>query len=371
MIYNNDTRTVLTLDAGGTNFVFSAIKGNKQVAEPISLPSNGGNLELCLQTIVNGFNLIKKKLNNNASAISFAFPGPADFPNGIIGDLHNLPAFRGGIPLGGILEEYFKIPVFINNDGDLYAYGEALAGYLPSINQKMEEKGFEKRFKNLLGITLGTGFGAGIVRNGELFLGDNSAAAEVWLIRNRINPNTNAEEGISIRAIKRVYAETAGIEVEECPEPKDIYEIGMGIKTGNQEAAIEAFRQMAVVLGDVIANVLTLTDGIAVIGGGLAGAKTLILPHLLKEMRSSYTNYKGTTYPRLAQTICNLEDPDELQVFLKGETKRIQIPGTQRFQDYDTMKRIGIGFSTIGTSWAIALGAYNFALNQLDKTKVL
>ncbi len=367
MTYSNDKRTVLTLDAGGTNFVFSAIAGNKEVVQPVFMPSNGNDLNLCLQTIKDGFTTVKKQLKNEPSAISFAFPGPADFPNGIIGDLANLPAFRGGIPLGGILEEHFKIPVFINNDGDLYAYGEALAGYLPYINQLMEENGNEKRFHNLVGFTLGTGFGAGIVRNGELFLGDNSASAEVWLLRNRINTNTNAEEGVSIRAIKRVYAELSRIDNRECPESKDIYEIGIGNKPGNREAAIEAFRQMAVVLGDAISQVLTLTDGIAIIGGGISGAKSLILPALLDEMRGRYTAYAGNTYPRLAQTVCNLEDANELKVFLKGETKKITIPGTNRTQQYDAMKRVGIGFSKIGTSWAIALGAYNFALNKLDK----
>ncbi len=367
MTYTNDKRTVLTLDAGGTNFVFSAISGNKEVVQPILMPANGDNLNLCLQTITDGFKAVKKQLTGEPSAISFAFPGPADFPNGIIGDLFNLPAFRGGIPLGGILEEAFKIPVFINNDADLYAYGEALAGYLPYINQLMEKMGNEKRFRNLVGFTLGTGFGAGIVRNGELFLGDNSAAAEVWLLRNRINPSTNAEEGISIRAIKRVYTEIANIDNNDSPEPKDIYEIGIGIKPGNREAAVEAFRQMAVVLGDVISHVLTLTDSIAIIGGGIAGAKSLIIPAMLNEMRGTFTAYSGCIYPRLAQTIFNLEDEAELNAFLKGNTKEIKIPGTQRTQQYDVMKRVGIGFSSIGTSRATALGAYNYALNTLDK----
>jgi len=367
MKYANDKRTVLTLDAGGTNFVFSAISGNKEVVQAVCLPSNANNLNLCLQTIKDGFTAVKQQLKQEPSAISFAFPGPADYPNGIIGDLANLPAFRGGIPLGAMLEELFKIPVYINNDGDLYAYGEALAGYLPYINQLMEQMGNEKRFKNLVGFTLGTGFGAGIVRNEELFLGDNSNAAEVWLLRNRINPETNAEEGISIRAVKRVYAEIAKIDSNDCPEPKDIYEIGIGNKPGNREAAIEAFRQMAVVLGDAISHVLTLTDGIAIIGGGIAGAKSLILPALLQEMRGNFVNYSGITYPRLAQTVCNLEDNNELHTFLKGETKEILIPGTHRTQQYDAMKRLGIGFSKIGTSCAIAMGAYNFALNKLDK----
>ncbi|MFZ4400273.1 MAG: ROK family protein [Bacteroidales bacterium] len=370
MTYSKDQRTVMTLDAGGTNFVFSAIAANKEVVKAINLPANGHDLMLCLQTIKDGFNAVKKQLKEKPTAISFAFPGPSDFPNGIIGNLSNLPAFRGGIPLGGIIEEEFKIPVYINNDGDLFAYGEALAGYLPYINQLMELSGNEKRFRNLVGFTLGTGFGAGIVVNGELFLGDNSAAAEVWLLRNKINPDANAEEGVSIRAIKRVYSELTQINIHECPDPIEIYEIGKGKKPGNQDAAIEAFRQMAVVLGDVISQVLTLSDSIAVIGGGISGAKSLIMPALLNEMRGNFRSYSGKIYPRLTQKVFNLEDVNELELFLKGETKNILIPGTHRTQQYDAMKRLGIGFSKIGTSWATALGAYNFALNKLDKQMI-
>ena len=366
MRYNNDKRTVLTLDAGGTNFVFSAIRGNQEVVKPVVLPSNASNLELCLKTIKEGFTTVKQQLNEASYAISFAFPGPADYPNGIIGDLSNLPAFRGGIPLGPILEEEFKIPVYINNDGDLYAYGEALAGYLPYINDLMEKAGNNKRFNNLVGFTLGTGFGGGIVRNGELFIGDNSGAAEVWVLRNKINPKTNAEEGVSIRAIKRVYSELTNIDPKDAPEPKDIYEIGIGKLAGNRDAALEAFRHMGEVLGDAVSQVLTIVDGIAVIGGGIAGASSLIVPAMLKEMRGTFTNYTGDTYNRLAQKVFYLDEANDLQQFIKGNTKELLIPGTNRKLMYDSMARVGFGFSMIGTSKAIALGAYNFALNKLD-----
>lgn len=61
------------------------------------------------------------------AAISFAFPGPADYPNGIIGGwLPNFPSFRDGVALGPFLQEKFGVPVFINNDGDLFAYALAL-----------------------------------------------------------------------------------------------------------------------------------------------------------------------------------------------------------------------------------------------------
>ncbi len=362
---NNMHKTVLTLDAGGTNFVFSAIKNNQEIVKPVSLPSNGHQLDLCLSTIKEGFKTVIHQLEKYPDAISFAFPGPADFPNGIIGDLYNLPGFRGGVPLGGILENEFNIPVFINNDGDLYAYGEALAGYLPYINQQMQNAGSQKRFRNLVGLTLGTGFGAGIVINGELLIGDNSAAAEVWLLRNKIKPQTNAEEGISIRAIKRVYAELCNIEISDSPEPHDIYKIGIGEIKGNKVAACEAFRQLGEVLGDAISQVITLTDSIAVIGGGIAGAHTLILPGLLNEMRNNYIAYSGDVYPRLSQRIFNLDDKDELALFVKGETKELKVPGTNKSYFYDSMKRLGIGFSQIGTSKATALGAYNYAVNKL------
>ena len=96
-MYQFDKRIVMTLDAGGTNFVFSAIQSNAEIVTPLTLPSNGGDLDKCLATMVTGFSAIKEKLPEAPVAISFAFPGPADYVNGIIGDLKNLPAFQGGV----------------------------------------------------------------------------------------------------------------------------------------------------------------------------------------------------------------------------------------------------------------------------------
>ena len=61
-MFSNDPRTVLTLDAGGTNFVFTAIRGNKETTDPVVLPSHSDNRKVCLATIVEGFSTIKKML---------------------------------------------------------------------------------------------------------------------------------------------------------------------------------------------------------------------------------------------------------------------------------------------------------------------
>ncbi len=368
MNFSNDNRIVLTLDAGGTNLVFTAMQGNEQIVEDIQLPSNADDLEKCLKSIVEGFGAVKAELKKEPSAISFAFPGPADYPNGIIGDLPNLPAFRGGVALGPMLEDKFNLPVFINNDGDLYAYGEAIGGFLPAVNKQLEEAGSPKRYKNLLGLTLGTGFGAGIVRDGNLFLGDNSIAGEIWLIRDKLTPTSNIEEHASIRGVKRVFARETGIDANEAPEPRDIYETASGKKEGNKEAAVKAFEEMAEAVGDAVANAVTLIDGLVVIGGGLAGAADIFLPNVVSEMNGSYKHdVTGDEFRRLVAKVYNLEDSSDMDKFLKGSVKEVSVPGTDKTYQYDPEMRIGVGISKIGTSKAIAIGAYSFALNAMDK----
>jgi glucokinase len=368
MNYDKDKRVVMTLDAGGTNFRFSAISGNTSVVKTVALPSNGDNLEKCLANIVEGFTQVKKQCAKPPVAISFAFPGPADYPNGIIGDLGNLPGFRGGIALGPMLAEKFGIPVFINNDGDLFVYGEAIAGFLPYANGLLEKAGSPKRYKNLFGVALGTGFGGGIARDGELFIGDNSIAGEVWLLRNKLAPTMNAEEGACIRAVRRVYAEKTGTPFDQAPEPKVIFDIGQGKQPGNKEAAIEAFRRLGEVVGDAMGNALTLIDGLGVIGGGVSGAWPLFLPALVDELNSTYTGPKGNKFRRLASVAFNLEDKEQLKKFLKGETREVTVPGSKRKIKYDPLQRIGVGMSRLGTSESVAIGAYAFALRKLDQS---
>ena len=366
MSYERDQRIVMTLDAGGTNFVFTAIQSNKQILEEIRLPSHADDLQRCLAGIVEGFRAVRDKLKTAPVAMSFAFPGPADYPRGIIGDLGNLPAFRGGIALGPMLAETFGLPVFINNDGDLYAYGEALAGYLPYVNVLLEKHGSTKRYRNLLGLTLGTGFGAGIVRDGSLFLGDNSIAGEIWLLRNKLRPETNIEEHASIRGVRRIYARATGMKLDDVPEPRELFEIAQGQRKGNLKAAQAAFHEMGEAVGDAIANAITLIDGLVVIGGGLSGASAVFLPSVINEMNSMYSKPDGTEFRRLVATVYNLEDAKQLEHFLRGSKKSVTVPGSQRTVEYDPEARIGVGVSRIGTSTAIALGAYAYALFMID-----
>lgn len=364
-MYQQDERTVITLDAGGTNFVFGAMQANQFVVEPITLPSLSDNLDSCLAQIVKGFQLVIEQLACKPAAISFAFPGPADYANGIIGGyLPNFPSFREGVALGPFLKEKFGIPVYINNDGDLFAYGEALAGKLVEINLKAAKLGGDKRFKSLIGYTFGTGFGVGHVYDNVLHLGNN-ACIETFCLRHKDMNHVIVEEGVAVRAIKRVYAELSGR--TEALEPKDIYDIAEGTREGDAKAAIAAFEKLGEVAGDAMATAASLLDGIIVIGGGITAAQKYIMPALLREMRSTITTLSGESVARVQPTVYNLDDEAEFEAFVKGETCQIKIYGTEKYAVYEKQKRIGVAISSIGASKAISLGAYNYALSQIDK----
>ncbi len=365
-MYRNDSRTVITLDAGGTNFVFGAMRANKFIVEPITMPSNADDLDRCLATLVSGFEQVIAKLDEKPVAISFAFPGPADYPNGIIGGyLPNFPSFRDGVALGPFLAEKFGIPVYINNHADLYAYGEALAGALPEVNERLRAAGSNKQYKNLLGYTFGTGFGMGFVRNGELNLGDNSCV-ETFCLRHKHYPDVMVEEGVAVRAVKRVYKELSGID-DPSLEPKDIFDIAEGKREGDKEAAAKAFATMGEVAGDAMATAVTITDGLIVIGGGITAAGKYLKPAILKEMRSEIKTLGGDTLNRVQMKVYDLDDEAEFAAFARGEQRTIKVYGTDKEVSYDPQKRVGVMFSKIGASTAISLGAYAFALNEIDK----
>ena len=364
-MYSHDNRIVATLDAGGTNLVFGAMRGCEYIGETVTLPSNSHDLDLCLKTIVDGFTKIISSLEEKPVAISFAFPGPADYPAGIIGGfLPNFPSFRDGVALGPFLQEKFGLPVFINNDGDLYAFGEATGGILPWINKRISDLGGHKHYTNLVGFTFGTGLGIGEVIDGRLNTGNNSCV-EAFCLKNSRNPSIIAEDGAAIRAITREYGTLTG-NPSHGLTPYDIFLIAEGQHHGDPVAAQKAFEMFGEVAGDVFATAVTLLDAIVVVGGGLTGAMKYIKPSLLRTMRENILTISGETLPRVQMRVFDLDEEGDFSTFVMGDSREIKIYGSDRTVVYDPMKRTGVTVSRIGASKAISIGAYNYALTQLD-----
>ncbi len=114
-----------------------------------------------------------------------------------------------------------------------------------------------------------------------------------------------------------------------------------------------------------MANILTFTDGIAVIGGGITGASDLYMPAVMEELNFKYGSTTADEMPRLVQKVFNLDNEEERSDFFRDYSKTLPIPGTDRTISYDPVPRLAIATSTLGASEAISLGAYAYALQQI------
>jgi hypothetical protein len=120
-------------------------------------------------------------------------------------------------------------------------------------------------------------------------------------------------------------------------------------------------------LGDVIAMTVSIIDGLVVIGGGLSGAYKYIKDSMFESIRGKMCRLNGEEISKLASKVYDLDDPEELRQFIKGEQRQINIYNSEIEVTYDPQKRIGIALSKIGANKAVSLGAYTFALNQLSR----
>ena len=115
-----------------------------------------------------------------------------------------------------------------------------------------------------------------------------------------------------------------------------------------------------------VANVLTFTDGIAVIGGGITGASDLYMPAVMEELNSKFHPSNADELPRLVQKVFNLDDEQDREDFFKDYSKTLHIPGTDRTISYDPAPKAGHCNQYQGASESISLGAYAFALQHID-----
>ena len=107
-------------------------------------------------------------------------------------------------------------------------------------------------------------------------------------------------------------------------------------------------------------------DGLVVIGGGITAARKWIMPGLLRELRAKMHTLSGDELNRVQMKVYDLDDEAEFREFAKGRLQPLKVYGTDRYVAYDPQKRIGVTISKLGASQAVSVGAYAFALSQLD-----
>jgi glucokinase len=152
---------VLGLDIGGTKISSGIIRGDglTEFLE-IKTPADSPQEEI-LEAISKQ---IEAYTHFNFKAIGIGIPGLVDPKEGIVYNLANIPSFQR-VNLKAYLENRFDIPVAINNDANCFSLGEYKFG--PA-----------RIHQHVIGITLGTGIGTGIIANGHLYTGRLCGAGE-------------------------------------------------------------------------------------------------------------------------------------------------------------------------------------------------
>ncbi|MBQ7043159.1 MAG: ROK family protein [Clostridia bacterium] len=201
-------------------------------------------------------------------AIGISCGGPLDSRTGVVLCPPNLPKWID-VPIVEILSSRFGVPVFLQNDANACALAEW-------------KLGAGKGTQNMIFLTFGTGFGAGLILDGRLYVGASDMAGEVGHIRltedgpEGYGKSGSAEgycSGGGIRNIGRLF----GVN-------KSAKDIALDAKNGD-ETALEIYRTSGKYLGRTLAILADIINPErVVIGSVFARSEELLRPAMQEEL---------------------------------------------------------------------------------------
>ena len=165
--WKNDMKpkTIIGVDLGGTLARAGLVEdGRLGNVETVAVHSGGTEVEVYDQIR----ELIERSANAKIDGIGVGVPSMVDVERGIVYDVQNIPSWKQ-VPLKDKLEQQFGVPAYVNNDANCFAVGEQFFG-----------KG--RTHRNIVGLIIGTGLGAGLIINERLFAGATCAAGEFGMI---------------------------------------------------------------------------------------------------------------------------------------------------------------------------------------------
>ena len=201
-------------------------------------------------------------------AIGISCGGPLDSRTGVVLCPPNLPKWID-VPIVEILSSRFGVPVFLQNDANACALAEW-------------KLGAGRGTQNMIFLTFGTGFGAGLILDGRLYVGASDMAGEVGHIRltedgpEGYGKSGSAEgycSGGGIRNIGRLF----GVD-------KSAKDIALDAKNGD-ETALEIYRTSGKYLGRTLAILADIINPErVVIGSVFARSEELLRPAMQAEL---------------------------------------------------------------------------------------
>jgi len=249
---------MIGIDIGGTKIEAVLLDKNFKIIKKTRLPTGPRtNKEKVIKNILKAL----KSVDDNKSSIGIGFPGIVD-KGKIIGS-QNITILKG-YNLKSRIEKETKRKVLIDNDANCFTIAETKIGSA-------------KGAKNVVGITIGTGIGGGIISEGELLHGFTGGAGEVGKIILDVKKNLTFEDLCSGTGITKRYKDLGG-KIDN-PDPKKIY-------YSKERLAKDIFSEFIDIMGTALASIATtLNPEVIVIGGGVSN-----LP-IINDLKKSFKKH--------------------------------------------------------------------------------
>lgn len=159
------------IDIGGTKTAVVLGDSTPAVYKRIQFPTDTvSGPDVTIQKIIEAVSTMIDHSGREAiEAVGISCGGPLDSSSGVILSPPNLPGWDA-IPISAIINNHFNLPVFLQNDANACALAEW-------------KWGAGKGCRNMIFMTFGTGLGAGMILNGQLYSGENDMAGEIGHVR--------------------------------------------------------------------------------------------------------------------------------------------------------------------------------------------
>ena len=246
-------KKIIGIDLGATNIRGAVVSGDA-LSDIISVRIHSdGAVEDVLGDI---YQVIDALMTDSVAAIGIGVPSVVDVAEGIVYDVQYIPSWKE-VPLRKLLEVRYQKPVLVNNDANCFALGEYYFGK-------------ERKAASMVGLTIGTGLGGGIIINHKLFPGYNCGAGEFGLLPYRDNI---LEYYCSGSFFRNVYG-LDGLRVFEDAKKGDA-------------RAMELYAELGTHVGQAIKAVIyTYDPELIVLGGSVSQAYDWFKDAMYSEIRS-------------------------------------------------------------------------------------
>ena len=247
-----ESRPILGIDLGGTNIRLGKVRGDSLEEHHARRISSQAEEEQVLQEV---FQAVDTVMDDEIVAIGCGVPSVVDVDTGIVHAVENIPSWRR-VPLKTRLEERYGLPVLVNNDANAFALGELHFGQ-------------GRGASNMVGMTLGTGLGTGVIIDGRLYCGSNCGAGEIGSIPYR---DGAIETYCSGQFFERATGESG----------EAIY----GRARQGDEEALQLFEAYGYELGHAVMTVLYAFDpDLVVFGGSVSQGFSFFEPGLRRRLQ--------------------------------------------------------------------------------------